>query len=115
MINVIVVPENDEFKYDVTHNLVVYINKDLGQPRLEDRNVKYLAPFWLNKDEYGVDRLYHITLVEDNVIYLGNSFILEEKWNRAGQTRKFEYHPLESFNFVEIKEGLLTYYNFDDK
>jgi hypothetical protein len=115
MINVIVVPENDEFKYDVTHNLEVYINKDIGQPKLQERNVKYLAPFWLNKAEYGVDRLYHIVSVVDNVIYLGNSFILNEIWNKAGQTRKFEYHSLDSFNFVEIKDGLLTHYDFNSK
>lgn len=113
MINVIVVPENDKFKYDVSHNLVVYINEDIGFPRLKERNAKYLAPFWLNQSEYGVDRLYHILNTSGNEIYLGNSFVLNEQWNKAGQTRKFEYHSLESFNFIEIKDGLLTHYDFN--
>jgi hypothetical protein len=118
MINVIVVPENDDFKHDATQNLVVYINKALGIPKLKDHNAKYLAPFWL-KEGY-VDRLYHIVKVSENesdnaiVIYLGNSFILKEKWKKNRQTQRFEYHPLKSFNFVEITDGLLLSFNFNE-
>lgn len=109
MINVIVVPETDEFREDLFHNEVIYINEALGQPNLEGRTVKYIAPFLLTEKK--VLRLYHILDIKhispSYEIYLGNSFLMEEPWDNMGQRRKFEYHPLREFKFIELKEGFL--------
>lgn len=109
-INVIVIPERREFINDITFRNEMYVNIDLGVPKLKNHNCMYAAPFWLD-GEQGVDRVYHIESVriEENctVLALGNSFKLSEKWNAMGNHRKFEYHRLEEFGFVEIKEGLL--------
>jgi hypothetical protein len=115
MINVIVVPEINEYIKSTAYDLEVYINKEIGLPKLKENKAKYLAPFWLDEKNRGVDRIYHITGIKDNVIYLGNSFVLKKRWTNAGQTRKFEYHPLESFDFVEISDGLLINYDFNKK
>ncbi|GIM54572.1 hypothetical protein [Capnocytophaga cynodegmi] len=113
-VNVIVVPQSDEYTFDVSHNGTVWINGNLGTPRLDERNVKYLAPYWLNPDNRGVYRIYHILehykLNNENNTYeiiLGNSFVLDNKWDNVGNSRRFEYHKLKDFGFVEIKDGLL--------
>jgi len=49
MINVIVVPEVDSFKIDVSYRKVVWINKNIGTPRLKERNARYLVPYLVNK------------------------------------------------------------------
>ena len=108
MIKVIVVPEKTDFIKSTIYSLEAYINKTLGVPQLKKHNVKYFAPFWLDKNNRGVDRIFHIKSMKNNVIYLGNSFILNKKWVNIGQTRVFEYEPLASFGFIEIKDGLLT-------
>lgn len=111
MINVIVVPETDKYKFDVSHDNVVYINPELGEPDLKRRNAKYLAPYWLS--EQCVNRVFHIIKMADNDITLGNSFVLDENWDKMEQHRRFEYHSLESFNLVEAKEGILIQYKFN--
>jgi len=113
MINVIVVPEKEKFIEDVSHENIVWINKALGTPNLKGRNAKYLVPFWCTDENRGAKRIYHILDIEDNEITLGNSFIIEKEWNKMGQYRKFEYHSLESFNFVEVKDGFLIPYDFE--
>jgi len=120
MTSVIVVPETDEFKQSVLHDNVAWINAKLGKPNLKGHNVHYLAPFWTTDDFRGVNRIFHIQSVEyfkneprSATIYLGNSFILPKAWNNMNQSVRFEYHNLESFNFIEIKEGLLIPYDLD--
>ncbi|MCG2760073.1 MAG: hypothetical protein L6407_02520 [Candidatus Delongbacteria bacterium] len=117
MINVIVVPENDNFKIDVSYRNIVGIDKNIGIPNLEQQNAKYLAPYWLSKDFKGVNRIYHIEGFDSktNEIKLGNSFILKNSWNQMGNHRKFEYHSLESFNFVEVNEGYLILESYNVK
>jgi len=122
MINVIVVPETNEFEQFVLHDNVVWINAKLGKPNLKDHNVHYLAPFWITDKFRGVNRIFHIQKVEyfkdeqtSATIYLGNSFILPKVWNNMNQPVRFEYHHLESFNVIEVKEGLLIPYDFDHK
>lgn len=115
-IKVIVVPEDDYFAKRAAYQEEIYINKKLGNPLLKKHNAKYAAPYWLNKDKRGVRRVYHIIDVFDDgqstVLKLGNSFLLDEAWDNMGNVRKFEYHSLEKFNFVEVKDGLLTKYQF---
>ena len=112
-VNVIVVPEKREYIHDTTYLNEIYVNKKLGKPNLKGNNAKYIAPFWLDEDEQGVNRIYHILDDEPReekdayVIPLGNSFVLEKKWNSMGNHRKFEYHSLNKFGFAEIKDGLL--------
>ena len=112
--NVIVVPEKEAFAKATSHDNEIYINKNLGTPNLVGRNTKYVAPFWLDEDEKGARRVYHILgtydTVDCTVLILGNSFVLKEVWSNMGNHRKFEYHPLVSFDLVEIKEGLLMHY-----
>ena len=110
MTNVIVVPETEEYQLDVSHRYVVWINRKLGVPQLEDNEARYLAPFWIGENE-GVNRVYHIVDVRDagesTEIELGNSFVLPSRWTNIGQKRRFEYHPLADFSFLEIRPGLL--------
>ena len=110
MTNVIVVPETEEYQLDVSHRYVVWINRNLGVPQLEDNEARYLAPFWIWENE-GVNRVYHIVDVRDagesTEIELGNSFVLPSRWTNIGQKRRFEYHPLAHFGFLEIRPGLL--------
>lgn len=112
-INVIVVPEKKQFIHDATFSHQIYVNSDLGKPNLEGRNAKYIAPFWLDVKEPGVDRVYYIEqmdLSDDKscwIVTLGNAFVLPSKWSKMGSHRKFEYHDLAKFGFVEIKDGLL--------
>lgn len=112
MINVIVVPEKEEYIEHVSHRNIVWINKDLGTPNLEGRNAKYLVPFWCTNENRGAKRIYHILDIKDNEITLGNSFVINKDWDNMGQYRKFEYHPLESFDFIEVKDGFLIPYDF---
>ena len=112
MKHVIVVPETDDFKHPVSHESVVWINAALGNPNLDGRDVQYLAPYWITDDFRGVNRVYHITSVSKNedgttVIKLGNSFVLAQPWDGVGNTRRFEYHPLDTFDLTEIEPGLL--------
>ncbi|MGH0028478.1 MAG: hypothetical protein ACQGVC_01700 [Myxococcota bacterium] len=110
MPSVIVVPEIEGFHEDVSHRGVVWVNKNLGVPKLEDRDVSYLAPYWIG-DAEGVNRVFHILEVRDTEpateIQLGNSFVVAPVWTNMGQHRRFEYHSLWSFGFVEVAPGLL--------
>ena len=110
MPNVIVVPETEDFEHHVSHRNVVWINRNLGVPRLKAHDARYLAPYWTGQGG-GVDRVFHIVDVRDagdsTEIELGNSFKLPSKWNNMGQFRVFEYHSLAEFGLCEIKPGLL--------
>lgn len=110
MSNVIVVPETEGFEHDVSHRNLVWITTSLGKPKVEEREVNYLAPFWLGENE-GVNRIYDIRDLRDSrgvtEFHLGNSFVLENNWTNLGQRRRFEYHPLSVFRFIEIRPGLL--------
>ncbi len=111
MINVIVVPETDEFKHDLFHGEEIYINDALGEPNLANRNVKYIAPYLLK--EQRVLRVYEILEMRhvppSYEIYLGNSYRVKNGgWNAMGQHRKFEYHALDKFGFKEIEKGFLA-------
>lgn len=110
MINVMVVPEIEDYRIDVSHRSLVWINQQLGVPQLKSRDARYLAPFWIGKNE-GVNRVYHILDVrhvgESTEIELGNSFILPYRWTNIGQKRRFEYHLLADFGFLEVTPGLL--------
>lgn len=110
MPNVIVVPETEDFQLDVSHRNLIWINKNLGVPRLKEWNAQYLAPFWTGPVG-GVKRVYHIVDVrsagDSTEIELGNSFVVSSKWKNMGQPRRFEYHSLDEFGFSEIKPGLL--------
>ena len=114
MIQVIVVPQTDEFKEDVSHNDMVYINLNLGEPNLGGRDARYAAPCWLYADKPGVRRVYQIlstfTDGQSTVLRLGNSFLLDEVWNDMGQSRRYEYHPLKNFGYVEVQKGHLMKY-----
>ena len=110
-----VVPETEDFTFNVSHENVVWINKSLGEPKLKERNAKYLAPYWITDDLRGVNRLYHILNISDNEITLGNSFVLDKIWDNMGQYRKFEYKPLKSFNFIELRDGILFPYDFNEE
>lgn len=111
MINVIVVPETEQFKMDVSHENVVWVTRNLGIPDLEGRNAKYFAPYWITDKFRGVNRVFHIedffTYEKVSEIYLGNSFIIP-LWNKMGQYRRFEYHSLDSFGLKEIQPGILN-------
>lgn len=117
MPNVIVVPETEEFQHDVSHRNLVWITKRLGVPQLKQREATYLAPFWIGEEYRGVNRLFHIVDVrkggrhnnDATEIELGNSFVLKENWIGLGQFRRFEYHPLNVFGFIELRPGLLIY------
>ena len=112
MTQVIVVPETDEYTHPVSHESEVWINSKLGTPDLAGRDAKYLAPYWITEKFRGVDRVYHILNVSKSadgttLIQLGNSFVTSEPWDNMGQLRKFEYHDLSEFGFLEIEDGLL--------
>ena len=115
MLNVIVVPETADFTHSVSHGDEIFINLNLGVPNLDGQNARYAAPCWIHGDPPGVRRLYHITGVYDDgsstVLQLGNSFLLTEVWDHMGQSRRFEYHPLKNFGFVEVQPGFLLKYN----
>lgn len=110
MIKVIVVPETVEFEHDVSHKNKVWITNELGEPRLEENNARYLAPYWINED--GVNRIYHILSLspgeECSTITLGNSFVLPEKWSEMNQKRRFGYKSLSEFGFVEVCPGIIV-------
>jgi len=116
-IQVIVVPENNEFKHDVSHELVIYTNKSIGKPQIVERNAKYLVPYWLDK-QYA-DRIYEIRPFQVGeeetcyVINLGNSFLLKENWNNRANNRIFEYWSLEEFGMKELTNGILVPIDFD--
>ena len=112
MVNVIVVPEKNKYIKEISHDNVIWINSKLGKPNINGRNVKYVAPFWLGSKNKGVNRIYHITSYKTlasgtTEIKLGNSFIVDPVWDKMGSHRKFEYHSLSSFDYVEITAGLL--------
>ena len=115
MINVIVVPETEEYNLETTFHEVMYINKNLGIPNLTENNALYIAPYWLEKGFRGVNRVYHIIETylnskNDFEIRLGNSFILpeEKRWDNMGSPRKFEYHNLSVFGLRELSTGILV-------
>ena len=111
MISVIVVPQNrEDLKLDILEGDVIYINKKLGEPQLENHNAKYIAPFFLEKGK--VVRIYHIIGKNFETpeafpydIYLGNSFLVD--WNKDANHRRFTYHALEEFGLREVEEGFL--------
>jgi|GEM_PF-1925583 len=114
-INVMIVPETIDFLSNVLIDNKIWINKNLGEPRLLERNVKYIAPYWLsNESDRGVNRIYHIldmTSTLDGKSYeitLGNSFNLIENWHRLDQFRRFQYVPLSEFKLRELAEGILV-------
>jgi len=107
---VIVVPEKERFIQSVSYDSKVWINLDLGEPDLEGRNARYLAPYWL-KDDRGATRVYHIleTSTSENStdIELGNAFVLPEPLREQEQRRRFHYVALSQLGMVEICDGLL--------
>ena len=109
-INVVVVPELEEYKNDAFNGEVIYIHSKLGEPKLQEHNAKYVAPYWL--DENQVERVYQILemrLIGDVYqIYLGNSFVVKDGWDHIGQRRKYEYHHLQDFGFSEAEDGFLV-------
>ena len=109
---VIVVPETENFKLDVSHGEEIWITSNLGVPNLGGHDARYVAPCWNTEDFCGVNRIYHIgnTHSDTNVftIYLGNSFVLPEIWNNMGQLRRFEYHDLTVFGLRELQDGILV-------
>lgn len=111
MPGVIVVPETSDFEHDVSHKNVIWINKNLGVPKLDDHDAHYIAPLWIG-EKPGVNRIYHILSVDDvghsTELKLGNSFVLKQPWREAGQHRRFEYHQLSDFGFVQVCPGLLV-------
>lgn len=110
-VNVLIVPETDDFKIHVSHGNIVWVNKNLGKPKLGEWNAKYLAPFWL-LDKKGINRIYHILSMNPTgdayEFKLGNSFILNIPITEISQKRAFSYKSLREFNFVEINDGLLV-------
>jgi hypothetical protein len=117
MINVIVVPENDNFKIDVSYRNIVAFEKNTQIPGLKEHNAKYLAPYWLTKNFKGVNRIFHIEGLdpETNEIKLGNSFVLKNSWDQMSNHRNYELHCLESFNLIEVNEGYLIPGEYDVK
>jgi hypothetical protein len=122
MITVIVVPETAEFSMDVSHGDVLYINQNIGVPQLKNHNALYAAPFWLNQQNQGVERVYHIIRHGRHKdghyeIFLGNSFLLNRElpWNNMGNHRKFEYHALADFGMMELMPGYLIPMNENDR
>jgi len=109
MISVIIVPETKDFEFNVSHENIIWINKNLGCPKLENRNTNYCIPFWI-KEGYA-NRIFHIIDFQfdsnDRYIKLGNSFLLPKKWTNIGQNRRFEYHNLKEFELTEIIPGIL--------
>lgn len=114
MISVLVVPQTEEFRPDILQEDLIYINNRLGIPNLDGRVARYAAPCWLYGDQPGVHRLYHITGSyqdgQSTVLTLGNSFVLPDAWRNMGQHRRFEYHALSGFGFVEVQPGFLLKY-----
>lgn len=53
MPRVIVVPETEDFEHDVSHKNEIWINDNLGEPLLTKHDARYLAPFWIGKNEGG--------------------------------------------------------------
>lgn len=111
MPKVMVVPETEDYEFHVSHENLVWITKNLGVPQLETHDARYIAPFWL-KGTAGVTRIYHVLEVTDTEdsteIALGNSFVLPNAWDSVGQRRRFEYHELQEFGFVEAWPGMLV-------
>ena len=110
---VIVVPEDEFFAKRLALEHIIFINKNLGNPKL--KNVRYAAPYILDKNNRGVHRLYHIIEVthdeNSTILKLGNSFLLKETWDKMKQFQKFQYENLDDFNLIEIKKGLLMDYD----
>ena len=77
---------------------------------MRHREANYLASFWSGDNE-GDTRRFHVTELRDTQdsteLVLGNSFVLPSNCTDIGQRRRFEYHPLATFGFVEIRPGLL--------
>lgn len=111
MPKVIIVPETEDFEHDVSHRNIVWITKNLGTPKLDEHDARYLAPLWVGEN-HGVNRIYHILSIidsnESTEINLGNSFVLKTPWQNAGQHRRFEYHDLADFEFVEVCPGIIV-------
>jgi hypothetical protein len=117
MISVIVVPETEEFEFTLSRDNIVKINEHLGNPKLKERNTRYLIPFWLK--ECYADRIYQIVDYkfnsQDRYIKLGNSFMLPKNWVDICQPRRFEYHDLKEFEMTELCPGLLIKKNQEIK
>jgi hypothetical protein len=110
MINVIVVPEMEDSEFNISREDIVQINEHLGNPKLKERNARYLMFFSL-KTCYA-DRIYHILDYKfdatERYIKLGNSFVLPKRWTEICQQGRFEYHHLKEFGMTELVPGLLV-------
>jgi hypothetical protein len=117
MISVIVVPETEEFEFNISHDNEVCINEHLGNPKLKERNTRYVIPFSLK--ECYADRIFHIVDYnfdsDKRYIKLGNSFMLPKKWTEICQQGRFEYHDLTEFEMTEICPGILVKKNQEIK
>jgi hypothetical protein len=114
-INVIIIPEQRDFIYDVLIMNKVWINKNLGKPKLEEWNAKYIAQYWLEgPDNRGVNRIFNILELTENEdayeIKLGNSFVLSENWLGLDETqvRRYQYVSLSVFKLREKAKGILV-------
>lgn len=116
-IEVLVVPETDDFTHHVSHENIIWTNGNLGRPNIEGHNARYIAPYWLHQAVRGVTRIYHILdephANEDDSweFTIGNSFLLSTPWlglDESGQVRRFQYQKLSHFGLFELSEGLLT-------
>ena len=109
MSNVLVVPELEDWSNSLLQGENIFINENLGRPAIEERDVRYVVPYWLDTNR--VHRIYHIQSMDSEppsfVISLGNSYIINNNWNNIGQRRRFEYHSLASFGFREVQPGFL--------
>ena len=107
--NVIIVPEKDQFTDSVTRKGVVWINLDLGKPKLDKRDARYVVPFWLDMN-LG-NRIYHIQSWETSNnttdLELGNSFVLPRPLQDLDQRRAYSYKKLSDLGMHEISSGLL--------
>lgn len=106
----IIVPEKDRFIDSVTRQGVVWINLDLGEPKLDRRNARYVVPFWLDMNQG--NRIYHIQSSETSEnktdLELGNSFVLPEPLEDLDQRRAYSYKKLFALGMIEISDGLLV-------
>lgn len=117
MVTVLIVPETEQYAFNVSHENLVWVNKKLGVPDLRKHNTRYIAPLWL-REPAGINRVYHIRKtnhLEDCTEYLlGNSFVLDNPWNNPAQRRRFEYLPLSDLGFSELQDGVLICKNWHE-
>lgn len=114
---VVVVPVTEGFQLEVLHDDLITIARDLGIPRVFEREVRYLAPYCL-EGRRGAWRLYYIRSAVlgtlNTEILVGNSFVLNEPWEDIGEQIQVEYHPLSTFGLKERYHGMLQLLSEDD-